>query len=112
LKLDMVLIGLHPSRTQIILPENLPTYAGLGAPRALIETAKGGDAIVSGIGLYTGVTNPRATALLWKAGANSLVDDVKIQGGSGTPRDQRTNAAGGRVDGQYPSIWITDGGGG
>ena len=112
LKPDTVLIGLHPSRTQIILPEKLPAYAGLGAPRALIETAKGGDAIVSGIGLYTGVTNPRATALLWKAGADSLVDDVKIQGGSGTPRDQRTNAAGGRVDGQYPSIWITDGGGG
>ena len=112
LKPDTVLIGLHPSRTQIMLPENVPAFAGLNTPKAMIESAKGGDAIVSGIGLYTGVTNPRATALLWKAGANSLVDDVKIQGGSGTPRDQRSGAPVGRVDGQYPSIWITDGGGG
>ncbi|HMI20511.1 MAG TPA: glycosyl hydrolase family 28-related protein [Sphingomonas sp.] len=112
LKPDTVLVGLHPSRTQIMLPENVPAFAGLNTPKALIESAKGGDAIVSGIGLYTGVTNPRATALLWKAGPNSLVDDVKIQGGSGTPRDQRSGAPVGRVDGQYPSIWITDGGGG
>ena len=112
LKPDTVLIGLHPSRTQIMLPENVPAFAGLNTPKAMIESAKGGDAIVSGIGLYTGVTNPRATALLWKAGANSLIDDVKIQGGSGTPRDQRSGAPVGRVDGQYPSIWITDGGGG
>lgn len=112
LKKDTVLIGLHPNQTQIILPENSPAYAGLGAPKALVESAKGGNAIVSGIGIYTGVTNPRAVGLLWKAGADSLVDDVKIQGGSGTPRDQRDQGVKGRVDGQYPSIWITDGGGG
>lgn len=112
LKKDTVLVGLHPAQTQLIIPENSPAYAGLGTPKAVVESAKGGNAIVSGFGIYTGVTNPRAMGLLWKAGVDSLVDDVKIQGGAGTPRDQRDQPVKGRDDGQYPSIWITDGGGG
>ncbi|MGR4863306.1 glycosyl hydrolase family 28-related protein [Caulobacter sp. LARHSG274] len=124
LKPDTVLIGLHPSLTQIVLPDGLPAYAGGGGPKALIESARGGDAMVSGLGLFTGGINPRATALLWKAGADSLVDDVKIQGGHGTTladgsRFDSYNATHTadpdprkRWDGQYPSIWVTDGGGG
>ena len=121
---DSVLIGLHPSLTQIVLPDSTPAYAGVGNPKALIESAKGGDAIVSGLGLNTNGINPRATALLWKAGANSLVQDVKIQNGHGTnlPDGRRfdpynANHSGDadpakRWDAQYPSIWVTDGGGG
>jgi len=124
LRSDTVLIGLHPSLTQIILPDNSPAYAGIGSPRALIESAKGGDAIVSGLGLNTNGINPRATALLWKAGAASLVQDVKIQNGHGTSLADGTrfdpynaNHTGDadptrRWDAQYPSIWVTDGGGG
>ncbi|HMI20389.1 MAG TPA: glycosyl hydrolase family 28-related protein [Sphingomonas sp.] len=124
LRPDSVLIGLHPSLTQIILPDATPAFAGIGAPRALIESAKGGDAIVSGLGLNTNGINPRATALLWKAGANSLVQDVKIQNGHGTNLADGTrvdpynaNHSGDpdparRWDAQYPSIWVTDGGGG
>jgi sugar lactone lactonase YvrE len=108
LKPDTVLIGLHPSLTQVVLPENAPAYAGVGSPKALIESAKGGDAIVSGLGLYTGGVNPRATALLWKAGETSLVDDVRIHGGRRLDQSDPQ----GRWDGQYPSIWVTDGGGG
>ena len=121
---DTVLVALHPSLTQITLPDNTRGFQGVGAPKALVEAPKGGDNIVSGLGLYTGGINPRATALLWKAGANSLVDDVKFQGGHGTfdaegrsvnaydpyhagDPDQRK-----RWDAQYPSLWITDGGGG
>lgn len=124
LKSDTVLIALHPSTTQIVLADGATSYQGVGAPRALIEAPKGGDNLVTGLGLSTGGINPRATALLWKAGAASLVDDVKIQGGHGTfladgsrfdpydsyhagDKDPRK-----RWDAQYHSIWVTDGGGG
>ncbi len=124
LKPDSVLVGLHPDLTQIILPDNTPAYQGIGAPKALVETAAGREAIVSGIGLFTGGINPRATALLWTAGANSLVDDVKFQGGHGTGLGggrrfdpYNANATGDpdpakRWDAQYPSLWVTRGGGG
>jgi len=124
LKPDTVLIGLHPGLTQIVLPDETPGYQGVGAPKALVEAPKGGDNIVSGLGLYTSGINDRATALLWKAGETSLVDDVKIQGGHGTylyngERFDPYNATHtGDADprkrwaAQYPSIWVTDGGGG
>lgn len=124
LKPDSVLVALHPNLTQIILPDGTPAYQGIGAPKALVETAQGGDAIVAGLGLFTGGINPRATALLWTAGANSLVDDVKFQGGHGTDLGggkrfipYNANATGDadpakRWDAQYPSLWVTKGGGG
>jgi len=121
---DTVLIGLHPSLTQIVLPNGTPAYAGIGSPKPLIESAKGGDAIVSGLGLNTNGINPRATALLWKAGAKSLVQDIKIQNGHGTnlpdgtrfdpynPNHSADPDPAKRWDAQYPSIWVSDGGGG
>jgi hypothetical protein len=124
LKPDSVLIGLHPSLTQIVLAEDSPAYRGIGSMKALIESAKGGAAIVSGLGLFTGGSNPRATALLWRAGQKSLVDDVKFQGGHGTfladgSRFDPYNAThtadadpAKRWDGQYSSLTVTDGGGG
>jgi hypothetical protein len=121
---DTVLIGLHPGLTQIVLPDETPGYQGVGAPKALVEAPQGGDNIVVGLGLYTSGINARAVALLWKAGATSLVNDVKIQGGHGTDfRDgkrfnpyntERTGPADPRARwaGQYPGIWVTAGGGG
>jgi Pectate lyase superfamily protein/SMP-30/Gluconolactonase/LRE-like region len=124
LRPDSVLIALHPSLTQIELGDNTPAYQGVGAPKALVQSAQGGDAIVSGVGLFTGGINPRATALLWSAGEKSLVDDVRIQGGHGTIAADGTRVSpynanrsadsdpARRWDGQYPSIWVTNGGGG
>jgi hypothetical protein len=122
LKPDTVLIGLHPGVTQLLLPNGAPAYAGADGPKALLESARGGGAIVTGFGLATGEVNPRATALLWKAGADSLVDDIRIQGGHGTRlydgkrRDPYQKSTGFdptlHWDRQYPSIWVTDGGGG
>jgi hypothetical protein len=124
LKPDTVLIGLHPSITQFDLPDNTPGFGGVGAPRALLETPRGGDNIVSGIGLFTGGINPRAVAALWQSGRDSLMDDVRFLGGHGTnnPDGSRINpydtmhAADPdphrRWDGQYPSLWVTNGGGG
>ncbi|WP_322963905.1 glycosyl hydrolase family 28-related protein [Sphingomonas fuzhouensis] len=115
LRPDSVLIALHPSLTHIYLADDAPAYRGVGPARALIESAKGGAGIVSGVGLWTGGVNPRASALIWKAGEASLVDDVKIQGGGtvltpGSPIGFGNDRA--RFDGQHPSIWVTDGGGG
>ena len=122
MKPDTVIIGLHPGVTQLMLPNGSPAYAGADGPKALLASAKGGDAIVTGFGLATGEVNPRATALLWKAGADSVVDDIRIQGGHGTRlydgkrRDPYQKSANfdptAHWDRQYPSIWVTDGGGG
>jgi hypothetical protein len=124
LRPDTVLIGLHPSLTQIVLPDRTPGYQGVGAPKALVLSAAKGDNIVSGLGLDTGGVNPRATALLWTAGEGSMVNDVKFQGGHGTnlydgmrfnPYNANTTADADptkRWAGQYPSLWVTDGGGG
>ncbi len=124
LKHDTILIGLHPSITQFDLPDNMPGFGGVGAPKALLETPKGGDNIVAGIGLFTGGINPRAVEALWQSGANSLMNDVRFLGGHGTnnPDGSRWNPYNDthsadpdmkkRWDGQYPSLWITNGGGG
>lgn len=122
LRPDSVLIGLHPGLTQLLLPNGSPAYQGIGTPKALLESARGGDAIVSGIGLATGEVNQRAVALLWRAGERSLVDDVRIQGGHGTRlydgsrndpyrKDAKFDTTA-HWDRQYPSIWVTDDGGG
>jgi hypothetical protein len=120
---NSVLVALHPSQTQIALSDGTAGYQGVGEPKALVQSADGGDAIVSGVGLFTGGINPRATALLWSAGENSLVDDVKFEGGHGTslPTGQRFNPYNAnhsgdadparRWDAQYPSLWVRHGGG-
>jgi len=124
LRPDTVLLGLHPSLTQIVLPDGTAAWRGVGAPKALVESAQGGDAIVAGVGLNTNGANPRATGLLWKAGASSMVNDVKFQGGHGTngfdgntisPYNNNATAdpdAARRWAGQYASLWVTQGGGG
>jgi len=124
LRPDTVLIGLHPSMTQFDLPDGTAVFQGPGAPKALLETPSGGKNIVTGIGLSTGGINSSAVGAMWMAGTQSLMDDVRFLGGHGT------NAADGtrmnpynnthtadpdlhrRWDNQYPSLWITNGGGG
>ncbi|OAN56654.1 glycosyl hydrolase family 28-related protein [Sphingobium sp. TCM1] len=123
LRPDSVLIGLHPAITQLYIPDSNPAHAGLGPVLPILESQRDGDNILSGLGLFTGRINPRASALLWRSGEKSLVEDVKIMGGGGTPTaDGKMLGAlrvhtgdpvtDGRLDAQYPSIWVTDGGGG
>jgi len=118
LKSDTVLIGLHPTLTQIDLLDETPAYQGVGAPVPLILAPSGGTNILSGIGLFTGGINPRAVAVLWKAGEQSLIDDVRFLGGhgSGTNPYNNNHTADSdlhkRWDSQYPSLWISEGGGG
>ncbi len=116
LKPDTVLIALHPGLTRLVLPNGSPLYQGADTPKALLESARGGDAVVTGLGLATGEVNPRAVALLWRAGEHSLVDDIRIQWGYGSPADpyKKNDRFDTSTwwDRQYPSIWVTDGGGG
>ncbi len=124
LRPDSVLIGLHPGATQIILPDGTPAYQGIGDPKALLEAPKGGSNIVIGVGLYTGGNNRREVTALWKAGTNSMMNDVRFLGGHGTPlpdgssQNPYNKSHTGdpdptrHWDSQYPSLWVTDGGGG
>jgi sugar lactone lactonase YvrE len=124
LKENTLLIGLHPSATQIMIRDSTAAYQGVGAPLPLLEAPKGGTNMVTGIGLNTSGVNPRAVGAKWMAGAQSMMNDVKFTGGHGTHllygqavptyNDNRT-ADGVRYrkwDTQYWSLWITDGGGG
>jgi sugar lactone lactonase YvrE len=120
LRPDTVLFGLHPGETQFDLPNGTAVYQGPGAPRPLLEAPQDGHNIVTGIGIFTGSNNPRAVGVLWKAGADSMMDDVRLLGGHGTtgPNGERINpypygqAFDPNWDSQYPSLWIADGGGG
>jgi hypothetical protein len=131
LKQDTVLIGLHPSVTRIVLADSTPAFQDVGSPKALLEAPQGGTNIVTGIGLYTNGINPRAVAAKWMAGPESLMNDVRFLGGHGTVDPGATVEESRKVwqqiynnthtadsdlnrrwDGQYPSLWITNGGGG
>jgi Pectate lyase superfamily protein/SMP-30/Gluconolactonase/LRE-like region len=121
---DTVLIALHPSATQFDILDSTPAFQGPGAPKPLLEAPRGGNNIVTGIGLYTGGINDRAVGAMWMSGKDSLMDDVRFLGGHGTyfPDDNlvdpynNTHTADPdihrRWDAQYPSLWITHGGGG
>jgi sugar lactone lactonase YvrE len=124
LRPDTVLIGLHPSMTQFDILDGTPAFQGPGTPVPLLEAPPGGHNMVTGIGLYTNGINSRAVAALWMAGADSLMNDVRFLGGHGTnaPDGTRINPYNNthtadpdvlrRWDGQYPSLWVTNGGGG
>jgi hypothetical protein len=124
LRPDTVLIGLHPSTTQLDLADSTPGFDGPGEPKPMLLAPAGGSTIVEGIGLFPGGINSRAAAVMWMAGKDSMMNDVRFLGGHGT-----NNADGTRMnpynnahsadpnlaykwDAQYPSLWILNGGGG
>ncbi len=126
LKPNTALIGLNPISTQIVLADKTPEFCGIGSPKPLLEAPKGGNNIVTGIGLDAGAFNERVVAAKWMAGSNSYMNDVKFIGGHGTfnadgsmvsPYNTETKRSGNPFqthvwDSQYWSLWITDGGGG
>src|SRR5258708_6291108 len=124
LKLDSKLIGLNPATTLFEIPDLTPDFQGPGSPKPLLEAPKNGTNIVSGIGLYSNGINRRAVGAKWMAGRDSLMDDVRFLGGHGTTLPggsfntiyNNTHTAdtdiNRRWDSQYPSLWVTDGGGG
>ncbi len=117
-------IGLNPISTSIILPDDSENFARLGSPKAVLETPQDGTNYVSGFAIDANARNPRAVAIKWQSGVESYLYDIKILGGhGGLTRDARflppynkTRTADfdheRRWDSQYPSIWVTNGGGG
>jgi sugar lactone lactonase YvrE len=124
LKPDTVLVGLHPLVTAFVLVDKTEAFQGVGGPKPMIEAPKGGANVMIGLGVYTNGINPRAAGVKWMAGKNSMMNDVRLLGGHGTNNLDGTRATpynnnrtadadpNRRWDGQYPSLWVTDGGGG
>lgn len=118
------LFGLSPISTQIAIDENSPAWAGMGAPKPVLETCRGGRQLVSGIGIDTAARNPRAVGCKWMAGGGSYMNDVKFVGGHGQITLQAENVPTYNPsrtadhdpnrpwDSQYWSLWITENGGG
>ena len=118
------LFGLSPISTQIAIDENSPAWAGMGAPKPVLETCRGGRQLVSGIGIDTAARNPRAVGCKWMAGGGSYMNDVKFVGGHGQITPQAENVPTYNPsrtadhdpnrpwDSQYWSLWITENGGG
>ena len=75
----------------------------------MLQAPQGGRTIVSGLGVFPGATNPRATAVLWMAGRESFLNDVMIHWFAPGPPGPGGRGRGGA---QYPSVWVTKGGGG
>jgi hypothetical protein len=125
LRPDSVLIGFNPATTLIAVTDEAADFTGEGEAVPVVETAKGGAAILTGIGIATATKDQRAAALVWRAGSHSMVEDVNFRSGPGRasavlapnlPKPVRptqnpaTYAA--LMGTQYPSLWVKDGGGG
>ena len=126
---DSVLIGFNPGTTAIMVTADAANFTGEGTPVPVVESAKGGAAILTGIAIVTADTDRRAAGLVWRAGPHSLVDDVNLRGGPlfgsrvlapnlpvpAGPRpsfEEYRRRMAEYAGSQYPSLWVKDGGGG
>ena len=122
LRANTVLIGFSPFTTQLVLSDHDPAFMGDGPPIPLLVAPRGGENIVTGIGIATGNANPRAAGIVWMAGPKSLLEDVdfwrdrseyvRALEPAAPPPLPRSQQPPMQLDAQYPSLWIKDGGGG
>ena len=122
LRADSVLIGFNPSTTLIAVTDDAANFTGEGEPVPVVESAKGGAAILTGIGITTSSMDRRAAGLVWRAGPRSMVEDVNFRFGPGRAnavlapnlprRTQPPQNFAAYMETQYPSLWVKDGGGG
>jgi hypothetical protein len=126
LKPDSVLIGFNPVTTTIVATDDAQNFTGEGEAVPLVQSAKGGAAIMTGIGILTSAQDHRAAGLVWRAGAKSFVEDVNFMRGPGRrnpalnanlpkpaqPQNPATFNFAAGAEAQYPSLWVKDGGGG
>jgi len=71
-----------PHHDSVRLADDTPAYAGLGAPRAVISAPAGGTNILSARSLDRSSQSARR-GVVWRAGANSLIDDVRFLAATG-----------------------------
>ena len=124
LKSHTCLIGLSPITTQILIQDECTAFHPAGPPKAVIESAEGGQNILQGIGIDAAAINHRAVALKWMGSESSVVSDVRFLGGHGTYDSDgnyldiyNSNRSGDpdiyRRWGSMPaSLWVTNNGGG
>jgi hypothetical protein len=123
LRSNTALIGFNPVTTQLTLLDGTAAFQGDAAPVPLLIAPHGGTNLVTGIGVSTGVANPRAAGVLWMAGRTSMLEDMTFIPGhtayiaalspahpAPPPPDRAKLAA--YFDTQQPDLWIKDGGGG
>lgn len=119
LKPDSILIGLSPATTVLVVSDDDLNFAGSGAPVPVIESSPSGHEILTGIGMYTGYSAPRAAGVVWHSGARSFIQDVNFPLGIRPsprvgPKYPRPDFSIKRPDtraSQYPSLWVQNGGG-
>jgi len=63
LRPESVLVGLNPITTRILIHDEEATFHPAGSLKPVVESASGGAAILSGLGLDPGAINHRAVAL-------------------------------------------------
>ncbi len=122
LRADSVLIGFNPTTTLITVTDEAAKFTGEGEAVPVVQSAKGGAAVLTGIGIDTEAMDRRAAGLVWRAGPGSMVEDVNFMRGperrnpvrnpnlpkaARPPQNFAVN-----VGTQYPSLWVKDGGGG
>ena len=122
LRADSVLIGFNPVTTLITVTDEASNFTGEGEAVPVMQSAKGGAAILTGIGIDTEAMDRRAAGLMWRAGPRSMVEDVNFMHGPGRrnpalnpnlpKRAQPLQNFAANVGTQYPSLWVKDGGGG
>lgn len=121
LRTDSVLIGFNPVTTLITVADDATNFIGKGEAVPIVESAKGGNAILTGIGIGTATMDRRAAALVWRAGPGSMVEDVNFRFGAGRripalapnlPRPAPPQNYTAYMGTQFPSLWVKDGGGG
>ncbi len=111
LRPDSVLIGLHPYSTQFLLNDREARFQGAGPAMGLLVAPPGAQPIITGFGIATGNSNPRAAGIDWRAGEHSLIEDVEFIRGHNSGAFPKGSAKP-ELDAQYPSLWVHDGGGG
>ena len=124
LKPDTVLIGLHPNRTQIVVPDPRRHSRAWGdRSRSSRRRSTAPTSSPASGSTPTASIRARWPRSGWR-GVTSMLNDVRFLGGHGTSHvdgsrenpDNNTHTAdpdlNRRWDGQYPSLWVTDGGGG
>jgi sugar lactone lactonase YvrE len=84
LRPETILVGMNPGTTQLTVLDGTDGFQGDGAPVPLLLAPTGGTNIVTGIGIATGVVNPRAGGVVWMAGRTSMLEDMTFVPGRAT----------------------------
>jgi sugar lactone lactonase YvrE len=108
LRPETVLIGMNPGNTSISLMNGASGFEGEGDPVGVLVAPKGGKNIVVSLSISPGM-NSRAAGVVWKAGPNSMLDDVSFPGGFGGFRGRGGDRS---SSPQGPDLLISDGGAG